>query len=253
MIFFIDISDKRTMHLKRQLELQGFKTQEWINQSEQKTSRGDILVCSPAKKWSIGEVNTLPTDIYLFCGIIKEEWTPILEQKGITYTNLLKDEHFAVENAKLTAEGVLALLIENTEKSIFENNILLLGAGRITKSCAMLFAKLGLKFSIATFDKIEYENCYYFTNSNFYAYDFVKEIHTFDVIINTRPQLFIDQDIIQKISPQTLFIETASIDSLDSSQVQNWTFLKAPGLPQRYSCISASNLMLTKILGDLQK
>ena len=250
MTFFIDVSDKRTKYLKQELTAKGFKTEELTFPIQ--TSKGDILIYAPNKKWKEEEIKLLPENIYLFCGNIAPEYQSVLKEKNITFVNLLLDEHFAVENAKLTAEGVLALMIEGTEKSIFENNVLILGAGRIAKSCAMLFTKLGIKFSIATFNKTEYENCFYYTNSNFYEYAFVDKISTFDIIINTRPMLFIDENIIKKIAPNTLFIETASIDCLDKEKVKNFTFLPAPGLPQKYSCISASKLMLTKILGELK-
>jgi len=253
MIFFIDVSDKRTKYLKQELQNRSFKTEELNVNSSKTAQKNDVFIYAPNKKWKKEDIEALPNNIRLFCGNIAPELTDVLKEKEISHISLLSDENFAVENAKLTAEGVLALMIEGTEKSIFENNVLILGAGRIAKSCAILFAKLGIKFSIATFNKTEYDNCFYYTNSNFYAYDFVNKIGSFDIIINTRPLQFIDENIIAKITPNTLFIETASTNCLDSEKVKDFTYLLAPGLPQRYSCMSASKLMLTKILGDLKK
>lgn len=249
MEFYLDLNDKRIAHLNEELKKRNLHTHS-INDYKE-TTKEKVFVFSPAKKWSEEDLNNLPNNIHLFCGNINQDLTQILKNKNITHHNFSKDEHFTMKNAKLTAEGVLALLISGTEKSIYENNILILGAGRITKSLAVLFGKLGLKFSIATFDKTEFENCFYYCDKNFLEYDFLKEIQNFDVIINTRPVLFLDQEMLQKILPNTLFIETASINCLSITHATHFNYLPAPALPTKYCAKSAGKLILNKILGEL--
>ncbi len=251
MEFYLDLSDKRLQILETLLNKKTIHTHKISSLSDIFLQKSAVFVFSPAKKWTQEEILNLPKNIHLFCGNVEEKYLEIFKQKNIKYVNFNTDENFAIANAQLTAEGVLALLIENTEKSIFENKILLLGAGRITKACAMLFEKLGLDFHIATFNKKEYENSYFFTRKNYFEYNFVKDIQDFDVIINTRPTLFIDQKIIEKIKADTLFIETASKNCLNSQDVKKFTYLPAPALPKRFCAQSASKLMLNKILGDL--
>lgn len=251
MEFYLDTSDKRINYLKTFLSQKKLHTHEINEESVKNLSDNSIFVYSPAKKWAEQSLQELPDNITLFCGKINSGFQKILEDKNIKHTNILEDEHFTMENARLTAEGVLGLVIENTEKSLFENKILLLGAGRITKACAILFGKLGLNFSIATFNKNEFENCFYFTSENFLGFDFTKKLKDFDVIINTRPIQFIDEEIINQIADGTLFLETASINCLDSSKVKNFNYLLSPALPQRFCALSASKLMFNKITGDL--
>ena len=247
MIFYIDKQDKRTNYIAKCLKKKKLQILSVLEM--QNATKGDVLVFPPSKKWSEPEVHNLPCNITLFCGNCN--FNEILKQKNIKHINFLSEEHFSVQNARLTAEGVLALLIENTKKSIFEQNILLFGAGRITKATAILLLKLGVRFSIVTFNEAEFDNCFYFSNKNYLGFDFVKDIKNFDVFINTRPIKFIDESIIKKIKKESLFIETASIDCLDKTLAKNFCYLPAPALPSRFCFESASNLMLDKILGEL--
>lgn len=250
MNFFIDYNDNRTKYLKTFLK--DFKTYEIAKENFCFAKNNDVFVYAPNKKWSKEELQKLPNNIKLFCGKIDSILLNILKEKEINYTNFLEDEMFAIENAKLTAEGLLSLIIEKTQSSIFKNNFLIFGAGRIAKALAVLFIKLNIKFSIATFSKKSYYDCFFLTPKNYFEYEFFKDIKNFSVIINTRPERFFNQTDTQKFNQGCLFFETASIDCIDEKWVTNFEYIKAPALPQKYSYQSASKLMLNKILGEIK-
>ena len=74
----------------------------------------------------------------------------ILDAKNIVHHNLLKDEIFAMDNALLTAEGALMLIIRGTNTSIFKQKIAILGYGRVGKATATLLKGINLDFNIFT-------------------------------------------------------------------------------------------------------
>ena len=250
MKIFLDYLDKRTKFLKTLLN--DYKTIEATKDNFLKAEKGDFIIFPPNKKWNEEEINSLPEKITLFCGKVDNCFLETLSEKKIKHINFLDDENFAIENARLTAEGILSLIIENSPRSFFENNILLLGCGRITKSLAMIFAKLGIKFSIACFSENGYFEAHYFCDKNYFEYEFLSDIKNFDIIVNTRPIEFFDEEKMKLIKDDTLFIETASTNCLNEQKAKHFSYLKAPALPQRFCFESASKLLLKKILGEIK-
>lgn len=248
MTYYIDTIDNRNKILYELLKKENKKV-EIFDLTTNKYLSGDAIIFAPNKKIDEEYVSWLPNKITLYGGKFNSTIQELLKRKNINYINLLDDEIFAIKNANLTCEGVLALMIENSPKSIFENNVLILGAGRIAKFMGILLSKLGVKYSLASFNKEKFAQNYTYSDNNYFAYDFVRDLSKFDIIINTIPAEIIDQNIIDCISNGTVFIETASINCLDNSKVKNFKYILAPALPQRYSCYSAGKLMLDSILG----
>lgn len=74
----------------------------------------------------------------------------------------MNDEIFTTKNANITAEGVLALILEHSPKSIFENNVLIIGAGRIAKAMAIILGRLGVNYAVVRFNKDKFPECFHF-------------------------------------------------------------------------------------------
>jgi len=209
--------------------------------------KGDFCVFSPAKKWTPEEILSLCDDITVLAGGIDDECRAIFASKHIKYINILEDEAFAIRNANYTAEGVLAIMLAETNKSIFEQNVLIVGAGRIGKALAVLFGRLGLNFTLGSFsekDKIQ---------GNFYLCrckpkgSFLKELDKYDVIINTIPNVVFDAENVQQIHRDAILIETASKYCIAETSNLPFKFIVAGKLPQKYCLESASNLVIAKI------
>lgn len=249
MTYFIDIADKRNQVLKNILSVNGFETREYNIANLNLIKNGDKLIFAPNKKMQLEYVESFPNNIEIFAGNISVEVQNCFKKKNIIYHNFLNDEIFAIKNAKLTAEGILAIVLEQSDKSIFENQVLILGAGRVGKAIAVLFEKLGVKYSLVSYGKEKFAENYLFSNKNFFKDSFKNEIQSFDIIINTIPAKILEKDVIEKISKNTIFIEVASINTLNLDDVQNFFYILAPALPQRFSCETAGKLMFESIIG----
>ena len=246
MTYIVDVSDNRNKIIASELEKRLLKVKFYPETAE----NGDTYIFSPAKKWNKAEAECLTNCTTVICGKISEEISEIFKHKQIKHINLMNDEIFTVKNANLTAEGVLSLLIEHSPKSMFENNVLILGAGRIAKALAILFSKLGINFSMVRYNKEKFPECYTFCDNCYLGEEFKKDIAKYDVIINTIPQVLFTLEDLEMFANDTVFIETASIDCLDRSKVKNFDFVPAPALPQRYCQVSAAKIMLESILGE---
>jgi len=218
-----------------------------VKYSENLIENGDICVFSPAKKWGKDEISRLHTDITIIAGAINDEQKVLLDSMRIKYINLLDDEAFAIQNANLTAEGVLAILLQETDRSMYEHRILIVGVGRIGKALAILFGRLGLDFTLGSFsdkDKIQ---------GNFYLCpcepkgEFLNHLKKYDVIINTIPNVVFDENNLERISQDAIVIETASKNCIEDVNNLAFRYILAPKLPQKYCLRTASSLVISKI------
>lgn len=166
MKYFIDMADKRNQLVKEELAKRGFQTVDFNPDAEQGTT-GDSYLFSPAKKFKLEELQKLPPEINVFCGKIDEKTQQIFLEKKIRHFNFLDDEIFAVQNASLTAEGVLGIMLAESPRSVLENSVLILGGGRIAKAMMILLGKLGVEFSICMRNLQEFESAHLFTDRFF--------------------------------------------------------------------------------------
>jgi hypothetical protein len=247
-MYYVDTTDERNITLKELLEenKQQVKSFSW----ELKIEKHSICVFSPAKKFSTDMAENLPNDTVLYAGNLPLKVQEIIKNKNITYHNLMDDETFTIKNANLTCEGVLALILCSSKKSIYENNVLILGGGRIAKAMAVMLGRLGVNYAMVSFNKIKFPEYFLYSNKCYFGYSFVDALEDYDVIVNTIPAQIIDDAVISKIAPDTAFIETASVDCLKKEKVNNFKYIKAPGLPRRYCPKAAGKLMYENIMGE---
>lgn len=253
MKFFIDESDERNRIAGGLFEKEGFEVEKFerIESVALNAGAGDLVLFSPAKKFDDEEIDKLPFGIKIISGNIAERHLEILKQKQIEHTNLLENEKFAIKNANLTAEGVLAIILEKSKKSMFESKYMILGGGRIAKALAILFSKLNLGFSIVTFNPKKYPEYFLYTNEVYFQNEYVKNLSQYDILINTIPTRFVDEESMKHIKNGALMIETASVDCLDKGKVENFDYIPAPALPKKYSPESAGRVVFETVMEGL--
>ena len=247
-MYLVELSDKRNeilyCKLKKLHDTQGYK------QNSNLIKEGACIIFSPAKKLKSEDVERLPKRIKVIGGNQKSDILEMFKAQKIEYINILSDELFTVKNAVLTAECTLRILIDATEKSIFENSILILGCGRIGKALSLLFSKLDLNFAVCSHSKAGFEATPLYCKRSYFEMGFLPEIAQFDVIINTAPALILKEDALLKMAPNTSIIELASVPCLDTQILKNLPlkYISAPGLPSLYCPETAAGIMLETIL-----
>ncbi len=249
MRYFIDVSDKRNKYLKDKMLKENLDVLDLEISNLEAIEKSDSLIFSPAKKFDEEFLKTLPKDITMFCGNLKEEDLKILEEKNIRYINLMNDEIFTIKNANLTCEGVLNLMISETDDSLFESNVLILGGGRIARGLAIMFRNLGVRFSIVSFNEVKFPQYYLYTNSCYYKKSFLNDSKNFNIIVNTIPSKFLDKEDLKYFADDCVFIETASVKCLDENDERKFKYVFAPALPARFCSKTAGELMFDVIFG----
>lgn len=245
MKYFIDIGDSRNVILLRLMKDDGASAVELKHNTE--AEKGDACIFSPAKKFNLEEAKAFKKNITVFAGNVSAEVKAEFDIKNIKHINFMEDEIFAYKNAWLTAEGTLAEILVNTQKSLYQNKYLLLGYGRCSRALGLLFNKMGIKYDIVSFTKEHLEQSCIFAEQSYFKYEFLPHLKNYDVTVNSIPAKIFEDDMLSKFKPGGCVLEIASVNCLDSAKVKGFKYVLCPALPKKYTCESAAKLMYEKI------
>lgn len=244
MKFFLDLTDKRLPFVKDYLQQQKKQVEGFNKEDMSYINSGDVIIVSPAFKWNETLVNALPNNITIFAGNISDDYKLTIKNKKIKYINFMTHEDFVLKNAILTAEGFLSDLILNTKSSMFNQQILILGSGRVAKAVGYLFYKLGLTFDFAMRNEKEYNHTKLFARKCFLGDSYKKVLKDYDVVINTIPAVIFDDKDANKFKKDCYVFELASKQCLEGVSTQNFNYVLCPALPSKYTPKTAADLMI---------
>ncbi|NLY18549.1 MAG: dipicolinate synthase subunit DpsA [Clostridiaceae bacterium] len=155
-------------------------------------------------------IGIMPENAVFFAGKIEKDVREKLEDKNITYIDLLDREEMAVLNAIPAAEGAVELIIRSTPRTIHNSRILILGYGRIGKVLANILKGFGAdvwvgarKYSDLSWIEVNGYRPVHTRNLERYVSDM-------NVIVNTIPSRIITADILNKLRPDCYLLDLAS-------------------------------------------
>lgn len=175
------------------------------------------------------------------------------ELKIIDYSN--RDE-FKIANAIPTAEGAIAIAINETPKTIHNSRCLVIGYGRIGKILCNYLNALGAKVTASArkysdFAWIKANNC---TPVN--TEEITKIAHEYDIIFNTVPTMIIGKQALSDISKNTLILDLASkpggVD-FDAAKELGLNVIWALSLPGKSAPVSSGEIMCDSIINILKE
>ena len=166
-------------------------------------------------------------------------------------TDLTADPVMAVKNAALTAQGALLLILQNTDRSLTEQKILILGAGRIGTLLALRLKALGAEVTVTSRNPVRRAQC---------AAMGLKAIHTntpptADVIVNTVPHPVLDSSALGRFPHGSLLLELASLpggfDPTEAEQV-GLRVVIGRGLPGKLTPAGAADIIAETVYKELR-
>lgn len=194
----------------------------------------------------LGELND---NHKVFCGNLNAD----LYRNFYSYYS---DESFLIKNSRLTAQGVLKLIIENTEEDYNNMKVLVVGYGRCGKAVCKLLKNCGMKVTsvsrrretkaLAENDGIFVEDL---TNLN-------RIISDFDIIINTVPANIINRVSVGKLDQKNIYIEIASKPygfDISEYDVFNFKYILGESLPGKFAPVAAGYNIADTVLNILKE
>lgn len=173
-------------------------------------SMDNIHIYTPLsdKKLKISDFIKLVKDKIVIGGKLSNNLIEQLQKNNNKVFDLMDNEELVIKNTIPTAEGIVKLLVENTDIALVDSNIAVLGFGRVGKRVAYVLDKLGAKIFCYDIKKEEVANiksCSYNVIE-----DICSNLGKFDIIINTIPEYIISKKELDTIRKGTFLLDVAS-------------------------------------------
>lgn len=193
---------------------------------------------------------------YVFCAMADEIFKSTVEKADLKLFDYYSREELIISNAALTAQGVLEIVLVNTDVIIKDLKVLVTGYGKTGEAIADVLSRNYADVTVAARKASAAAKA---RMKNLKAVDFCEMCDVakeFDFVINTVPQKVIGESQLARFSDKCIFLEIASkpygIDVL-SAERQNKKVIIASSLPGKYVACSAGNFIAESIIGIIRE
>lgn len=210
-VFIIDVTDKRNQYLMQALQQDGYIVEEFIiNRKCYDALKMYVYVFAPATVLDNDIAEDIPSGSMIFCLNCESKLCKYFWKKDIKVIKFFDDEILAMQNAYLTAEGTLALIIDNTLESIKNSNILVLGYGRLGKTITKLLKDNNVNVYVATNPTDEQAQATVVANYVCDIKSCKKHMPYFSAIVNTIPAKVLCREELALVNKNCLIVDLAS-------------------------------------------
>lgn len=184
---------------------------------------------------------SLKKDGIVFYGI-QHSFLETIPQRVYYY---MEDANVVKENAILTAQGVLYLILGNIKNSLYEQQIDIIGNGNCGKALATMFENLQLSYRLIRRNAEQ--------NNEINLEDY-KKMQTGTIVINTAPVAYFDVHFFKRNHNCQCVIDLASGNVLDIEQLRKEAIyaIKAGNLPVQIAPKSAGKILADYIGGIIR-
>ncbi len=175
---------------------------------------------------------------------------------GAGYSNkrvydLCDRDDFSIMNAIPTAEGTIALIINNTNTTLYKSKILVSGFGRVSRILLHRLTSFCADVSVVVRKNSNHAEINALGMKPLYYDELYGCIHRFDIVINTVPSMIFGSEILSAAKKEAIFIELASHQSgIDAKAISEnkLNYINAVGLPGKTSPLTAGEIMAETIV-----
>lgn len=183
--------------------------------------------------------------VHLYTGVN----TAFLKQLELKVIALMEMEEVVTSNAKLTAEGILYMMIQYTPYSIFDYQVDVIGYGHCGKEIVKLLKMLKIKTRIISSQNLNKSDSF-LTSCSMQQW---RTVQPYPLIINTAPECVIDLELANTWSFQPLIFDLASKGVGVDKQVvdaKKASVYQAPPLPGLIACQAAGDILAKQIMKE---
>ena len=157
--------------------------------------------------------------------------------------DLMKDPYYVADNAAITAEAALGMILSRLTCAVTEAEILILGWGRIGKNLTHQLMHLNAPLTVYARRPEDRAMLRSLRYTPITAEELPDALPRFRCIVNTAPASILTEDQARLIRPDCFCLDLASVRSIPGSNV-----LHARGLPGKYKPESSGKLIAQTIL-----
>lgn len=155
-------------------------------------------------------ISLLKPEKTLFLGSPDLNFIDLAQKMNIEYFDYNKDECFQISNAAITAEGTIAIMINERKRTIYSSNILVLGYGRLGKMLSEYLKVFNPNLYVAARKNTDITWINQKGHKGIKINEIDRVIGSIDIIVNTVPAHIISNYLIDKMAKDVLIIDLAS-------------------------------------------
>jgi len=178
----------------------------------------------------------------------------LASERGLRVYDYYESESLQLKNAIPTAEGALAIAINELPVTLQRCSALITGYGRVARSLAVRLKLLGAAVHVAARSAkdralAECDGCVPIRLE-----DYRKNPVTTDIIFNTVPSMIFDRELQRKLKGTPLIVELASGNSgVELKGNSGIRIITAPGLPGKLSPFTAGEIIFEAVRETLEE
>lgn len=191
----------------------------------------------------------------LFIGAVNKKTRELAEKFSIEYIDYHQDESYQILNTIPTVEGAIALMVSETDRTVFGRNVMILGYGRIGKLLSEYAKAIGAKVYV---EARKDEHLTWIKSKGMHALhlnDMQNYIDKMDIIVNTVPSLLLDENLLDIVKEDALILDLASLPGGVNHSYAKQKGIKsihALGIPGKIAAKSAAEYIFDTILKQLK-
>ncbi|OZM58623.1 dipicolinic acid synthetase subunit A [Lottiidibacillus patelloidae] len=180
------------------------------------------------------QLKNTPAHCTVYSGISNEYLENCTKDAQRNLIKLFERDDVAIYNSIPTVEGTIMMVIQNTDITIHQSNLIVLGLGRVGMSVARTFAALGANVKVGARRTEHLARISEMGLKPFHISELENEVCDTDVCINTIPYQVLTASVLSKMPSHTLIIDLASKPGGTDFRYAEKRGIKAflaPGLP----------------------
>ncbi len=193
---------------------------------------------------------------YVFSAMADKTFLDAVNEAELKNHDYYEREELVIHNAYLTAEGVLELVLVNSDVSIKNLKILVTGYGKTGEAISDVLSRNFADVTVAARKERDRARV---RSRNMNAIDFCEiknQAQNFDFVINTVPTEVIGKNMLAKFRDNCVFLEIASkpygID-IHAAESQNKKVIIASSLPGKYVSHSAGIFIADTVINIVKE
>lgn len=217
---------------------------------------GNISSASDIKH-KIGDITKLMSkDTFAFGGMINEKTKKLFSENSIRCFDYFQRDEVAIKNVIPTVQGILKILFNNIDYTLFGSKCAIFGYGRVGKISAEALASLGAEVTVFArkASDIALAEAKRLNAIRICEKDSI--INRFQIIINTVPSLIIDKNSLSKVNGNVLIIDIASAPygvDFDEAKRLGIKALLCPSLPGKTAPVTAGRILAEGVLNIMKE
>lgn len=178
------------------------------------------------------------------------------EGAGVPLGDYLEREELAVLNAVPTAEGCIALLLQNRTRTLWNSPVLVLGYGRCGAALAVRLAALGVRVTVAARSPGQRAQAESQGLTACGLEQLEQLLPGFETVVNTIPAPVLERRELAALAPGSLVIDLASLPGgvdLEAAEALGLRAIRALSLPARCAPVTAGEFVADTVMAMLRE